>query len=527
MSGRQQLWILVGIVVLAAVLRLVVAGHSSLWGDEVFSIAIATGHSLEHPAAAARPERGDFVEPDHAVPAEEFRKYLKHDSPLESPARVVRAALLSDTSPPLYYFLLYAWTLLVGTSDLALRSFSIVCSLLCLPLLVLIARRVAGDGTALVSAVLFACSPLAIYYSTEGRMYSLVWLCVLTTIWISLVLHQRGGGIGFLALWVVTSAAGFLTHYFFLFPWLTIVAFLVISPGKFGRRRLFGCIFLTGLAILPWYLILPQSLNNWRVTQGWLKMEPGGFRRWRETRNFFLQFFLARGPDLTRIEKWSSLGALALFAVIAAVAAWRLRLRMFTQYQLLLLLCFLAACGGPIVVDFIQHTYLVAKPRYSMAALPAAYLLAAVGLSCLHSRARVAILALIVCAWVPSILSVYHERVPWLRMRTIARAASKDTDATDLILVHSIPSGVLSIARYASGPAAIASWVGQLKNRHVPESIEQLAHGRTRIVFVKVHDVGEPAPEETWLRNNSALFNEKHFQLGTVSDFRPKGMDTF
>ena len=43
---------------------------------------------------------------------------------------------------------------------------------------------------------------------------------------------------------------------------------------------------------------------------------------------------------------------------------------------------------GPIVVDFIQHTYLVAKPRYSMAALPAAYLLAAVGLSCLHSRAR-------------------------------------------------------------------------------------------------------------------------------------------
>ena len=108
MSGRQQLWILVGIVVLAAVLRLVVAGHSSLWGDEVFSIAIATGHSLEHPAAAARPERGDFVEPDHAVPAEEFRKYLKHDSPLESPARVVRAALLSDTSPPLYYLLLYS-----------------------------------------------------------------------------------------------------------------------------------------------------------------------------------------------------------------------------------------------------------------------------------------------------------------------------------------------------------------------------------------------------------------------------------
>ena len=157
MSSRQQLWTLLGIVALAAVLRLVVAGQSGLWGDEVFSIAIATGHSLEHPAAAARPERGDFVEPDYAVPPEEFRKYLKHDSSLESPARVVRATLLSDTSPPLYYLLLYAWTLLAGTSDIALRSLSIFFSLLCLPLLVLIARQVAGSGTSFASAVLFAC----------------------------------------------------------------------------------------------------------------------------------------------------------------------------------------------------------------------------------------------------------------------------------------------------------------------------------------------------------------------------------
>ena len=527
MSSRQQLWTLLGIVALAAVLRLVVAGQSGLWGDEVFSIAIATGHSLEHPAAAARPERGDFVEPDHAVPPEEFRKYLKHDSPLESPGRVVRATLLSDTSPPLYYLLLYAWTLLAGTSDIALRSLSIFCSLLCLPLLVLIARQVAGSGTSFAGAVLFACSPLAIYYSTEGRMYSLVWLCVLATIWVSLVLHQRGGGTGFAALWVVTSAAGFLTHYFFLFPWLATVAFLVICPGKFERRRLFGCILLTGLAILPWYLTLPQSLNGWRVTQGWLKMEPGGFHRWRETRNFFLQFFLARGPDVTRIEKWSSLIALALFAIIAAMAAWRLRLRMFTQYQIMLLLVFLSACAGPIVVDFIQRTYLVAKPRYAIAALPAAYLVAAVALGWLQSRARMAILALIVCAWIPSIVSIYHSRVPWLPMRKIARAATDNCRATDLILVHSIPSGVLSIARYADGPVAIASWIGQLKNRHVPESLQQLAHGRTGIVFVKVHDVGEAAPEEAWLRNNSALLNEKHFGRGTVSDFRPKGMDTF
>ena len=46
----------------AVVLRLVLAGERGLWADELFSLAMATGHSLEHPAAEADPARGDFVE---------------------------------------------------------------------------------------------------------------------------------------------------------------------------------------------------------------------------------------------------------------------------------------------------------------------------------------------------------------------------------------------------------------------------------------------------------------------------------
>jgi len=172
-SSGYPLWTLLGVFVIAALLWICVAGRSGLWVDEVFSLAIATGHSLEHPTAAADPTQGDFVEPDHAVPAEEFRRYLKHDNPPASPARVVRAVLLSDTSPPLYYLLLYGWTLVFGTSDIVLRLFSIACSLACLPLLVAIARRTGGKGAVFASCVLFAFSPLSIYYFTEGRMYSL------------------------------------------------------------------------------------------------------------------------------------------------------------------------------------------------------------------------------------------------------------------------------------------------------------------------------------------------------------------
>src|SRR6478672_9941451 len=88
MSSRQQFWVVLAVIVAAAGLRIGLSGGIGLWGDEIFSLATATGHSLEHPAATAHPELGDFVEPGHPVPAEELGRYVKHETPLESPARV-------------------------------------------------------------------------------------------------------------------------------------------------------------------------------------------------------------------------------------------------------------------------------------------------------------------------------------------------------------------------------------------------------------------------------------------------------
>ena len=164
------MWLLLAVFAVAALVRLGLTERHSLWADEVFSLAIATGHSLEHPAATADPALGDFVEPEGPVYAEEFKRYLAHEDPPASPARVVRAVFLSDTNPPLYYLLLYGWTLVTGTSDAALRLFSTAWSLACLPLLAGVARRTGGSRAVLPSCILFALSPLAVYYSAEGRM---------------------------------------------------------------------------------------------------------------------------------------------------------------------------------------------------------------------------------------------------------------------------------------------------------------------------------------------------------------------
>ncbi len=528
MSTRRLLWIFIAICALAALLRVLVITRSGLWADEIFSLAIATGHSLEHPAAAANPSLGDFVEPDRPVSAEELRRYLKHESPAASPARVTRAVLLSDTSPPLYYLSLYVWTLVFGTSDIALRLFSTACSLACLPLLVAVARRTGGAAAVIPACVLFAVSPLAIYYSTEGRMYSLLWLCVLGVALVSLVLAEKGGSLLLYTVWVATSVAGFLTHYFFIFPWAAIVFSLVIRPGRLRWNQLVWLLLLIPLLLLPWYVRLSESLHSWRVTQGWLNWRPGHFSRLTAALELGLQFFSGSNKQL-----WSSYGAaklfvLIIFCVVAFFMLWRLRGRLLDSPRLLLVLPFVAACAGPLFFDLLQHTYTAAVPRYAIAGLPFAYLLAAVGLACFQSRARSIILILIALAWAPNVFSMYRNRSrSGSPIREIAQIASADRAPSDLILVHSIPSGVLGVARYVDGPAMLASWVGQLKTRRVPDSIHALTSGCARILLVKVHEVGEPAPEEDWLRAHAELIQQRRLEMTKLMEFVPQGAEVF
>lgn len=521
-------WGLFSLVIIAGVLQFNLVGRHSLWADEFFSLAIATGHSLEHPAKVAHAQLGDFVEPTTAAPAADFRRYLQHESPPAGISRVVRAVLLSDTSPPLYYILLYVWTLLFGTSDIALKLFSVSWSLASLPLLAAVARRIAGKQAAIASCILFAFSPLLIYYSTEGRMYSLLIFLALATAWTSLVLQERGASLGYCLLWVALSVAGFLTHYFFIFPWLANAVFLFLQPEKFRRRCLLVCMVITGLAILPWMWVAAGSFNSWRVTKDWLHWKPAGFHRLSALLGQFLQFFSSEGHGLWRTPRWSTLLALFLFALAMGAAAWRLSWQCFAGKRLLLWLWFLAACAGPSAIDLLQHTYTADVPRYALGGVPAACLLAGVFLPCVGGGLGMVLTCLIIAAWLPGLGNIYRQRARSSEpVRQMAQLISKTANPSDLVLVHSIPSGVLGISRYVETSAPIASWVGQLGNRESPKSLLALARGHSRLLLVKVHEVGQLAPEEDWLRANAVVADEKRMQAIRLIYFQPKNASIF
>lgn len=533
MTAGRSPWLVLAAVILmlaATALRVRGAARPGLWADEIFSLAMATGHSLEHPAAAADATSGDFVQPRESQPPAVFRRYAEAESPAAGPGRVVRAVLLSDTSPPLYYLLLNAWGRAFGTGDAALRMFSVSWAVLALPLLWLLGRELGGRGVALSACLLFAFSPVACFYSTDGRMYSLVWCLGLALAWLTVRL-AAGGRRWDATLWVLAGAAGLLTHYFFAFVWLACVAWLWLAGALVGRRRVAVLAAITLLAVLPWYLQVPASLARWRVTGGWLD---GGLP-WRHAlgRPIALAGSLLSGVSL--LDGWrraDRVVALLLLMLAGWIALRGEGRRLFSRGPLLLWGWLAATCTGPLVFDLLRHTTTSDVPRYVLPGLPAAMLLVALGLSRLPPAIHLGFLSTILLSWLPGAWSTAggsRAARPWEPYPEVAARLEAWARPGDVVLVRSTPSGVVGLARYLERDLPLASWVTQLGTREVPADVERLLRGRRRAAVATIHNLGATDSLEPWLRVNARPLGRDTFPLSRaeVLYFEPASGATF
>ena len=501
--------VLWGLLVSAAtLLRILLALHPGLGWDEIFSLAMATGHSLEHPANAAKPALGDYVEPPDPTPPSVFRRYLEHDELPAGPSRVIRAVVLSDTSPPLYYLLLNVWSRLLGTKDAALRLFSAVWGLACFPLLWSIGIDLGGRRTAWAACVFFAFSPLALYYSAEGRMYSLVWFLALVLAWSTLALAGRGPRSYLLLAWVFSAASGLLTHYFFAFVLMACLSWLLLHPTKLSRLHLTGLVLVTALTVLPWYIQVPEIMKQWRVTGMWAA-EP---LTWKEV---FLNPCHLAWSYVSVAGVWGgsrreNMLAAALYAVIALVIVRQGVRRFLSERPRLLWLWALGAVVGPAVVDLVTHGSRSLTVRYALPGFPAAILLMAVGAGNLSRNVYVASLIFLPLIWLPATRKVFAEpsRIfePFPQVSTLLDTWA---ELRDLIIAHSIPSGVLGLARYMGTDTPIVSWVVQLKQHSAAQDMPRFASSYERVAVVKIHDLEEPSPAEDWLLQNETLESRK------------------
>lgn len=203
----RAFWIVAGLTVLAAVLRFATLGVQSYHHDEVVT--------------ASRVLRAGFGHAMHTV-------------------------WVSESTPPVYYAIAWAWTQLVGTGEFGLRSISAVAGVLTVPVAYLIGVELRGRRAGLWAAALVAVNPMMLWYSQEARAYALVALFGALSVlyWLR---AERGGRRRDYVWWGVWSGLAIATHYFVAFPILAEALMLLRRRGL--REGLVGMAILAACAI--------------------------------------------------------------------------------------------------------------------------------------------------------------------------------------------------------------------------------------------------------------------------------------
>lgn len=132
----------------------------------------------------------------------------------------------ADIHPPGYYWLLKAWSLVVGSDAMGMRSLSALLGVLLVLLVFAIGRKVLpgreGLMLGLTAAWVAALNPFQVYYSQEARMYMLLALCAAGVLWALLAWMEAdtraaapARRVWVAAAFVAWGALGLWTHYSF------------------------------------------------------------------------------------------------------------------------------------------------------------------------------------------------------------------------------------------------------------------------------------------------------------------------
>ncbi len=198
----------------------------------------------------------------------------------------------SESTPPLYYLLAWAWSHLFGVREVGLRSLSAVFGTATVPLACLAGRELVGRRVGVAVGAIVAVSPILVWYSQDARAYALLILFA-TAALVFFLRALRGGAARDLGWWAAFSALALASHYFAFFPLAVEVAILLAAelgrgyrdkalPRRAGSLRpllwAIAAIAAAGLALAPIALHQAQGTNNdWIATFSLLgRLRDGG-----------------------------------------------------------------------------------------------------------------------------------------------------------------------------------------------------------------------------------------------------------
>jgi mannosyltransferase len=185
---------LAAIVLLGVVIRFPTLGQQSFWFDEAVTHGIVA-HGLGH---------------------------------------VISSIPRTESTPPLYYVLVWLWSRVFGLSEAGLRSFSALCGTLLIPVMWSLGRRLVSERVGLVAALLTAINPFLVWYSQEARSYALLTLLCAATL-LALVHVLESPTRRRLLAWSLLCALALCAHYFAAIVIVPEAVWLLVALRRQGR----------------------------------------------------------------------------------------------------------------------------------------------------------------------------------------------------------------------------------------------------------------------------------------------------
>ncbi len=423
--------------------------------------------------------------------------------------RALPEALAAFTRPgengPLFYLLLRPWLAAAGHSEFALRFPSILMGVLAVALLFLWGKYLFGRRAGgLLAALLLAVNPYHVWYSQEARMYALVVVLILLSLWWFKEALEKGRWWRW-ALWYLFVSLGFYIHVLaalalpLQFFWM-----LLVPPW---RKRWISALAAFALLILPYI-----PLIGWQ----WTLLTDVHFRTgyaFVPLTRMLYTLLVVQTQGILTAPAWSF--ALPIFLLLSAVFLPPFRkkaLGLLSSWWLLPpLLFFLITLITPLFTD-----------RYMIWTLPALALLLALGGMQIARQNR----------WLSAILLLgligLQAHQGWRQM-TIAvkpdlRAAAAyvaPRRGPDELTIFLMPYIRFTYRYYDPGayPCAEAPYANREPDAsQIPQHLKELTAGYVGVWLVESEAdfYDRNGLIHAWFDENAELVDEAHFALVDV-----------
>ena len=275
--GSHKKLILGGLLLIAIGFQLAAALQKSFWEDEAFT------------ATVAQQDLSDVV-----------------------------VTVTKDVHPPLYLVVISSWEKIFGSSELALRMFSILCVILTLLLTYKLTVEILDDRAGIVVMVLLSLSPLYIMFGHNARYYALA-AALSMMVTLSLLLYLRTNHIGYLLIYTLSGAVIlYIVYASFSVLLACNLWWLWIKLKKRTRSATVQWLIAQGVIILlhlPWLILMNPLLKTYA---GGIQYYPGLIGDVL-LRGLYLGFTFAVGETLSPLNPltWVALGIVIILSVAA------------------------------------------------------------------------------------------------------------------------------------------------------------------------------------------------------------------